>query len=297
MPHRDRPITELRASHLPALPGAAARRCAPGVYWSRELIVPGLTFEPRIMKALAAGRAPPPGEAGRRPGAAREADSELRDRLQAHPAVQRLVSGAHSNRTSSWSPTASAEIAPDGIVTADGRLHEVDTIVLATGFKVTDISLAHRIRDADGVLDGRHLERQPAGLPGHVGGRLPEPVLRHRPQHRPRPQLAGLHDRGAAELRARRAAPDAPARRDPDRGPARRAGRLQRIHPAPPGPHGVEHRRLLELVPRRDGPQHHDLALLHVALLAEDPALRPRAVRADERRRRGPTVPTPAAAP
>ena len=43
------------------------------------------------------------------------------------------------------------EIRPEGIVTADGRLHEVDTIVLATGFKVTDISLAHRIRDADGV--------------------------------------------------------------------------------------------------------------------------------------------------
>ncbi len=30
MPHRDRPITNLRASHLPALPGAPARWCAPG---------------------------------------------------------------------------------------------------------------------------------------------------------------------------------------------------------------------------------------------------------------------------
>ena len=101
------------------------------------------------------------------------------------------------------------EIRPEGIVTADGALHEVDTIVLATGFKVTDISLAHRIRDADGVSMADTLERQPPGLSRHVGGRLPEPVLRHGPQHRPGPQLAALHDRGPAELRARCPAPDA----------------------------------------------------------------------------------------
>ena len=185
------------------------------------------------------------------------------------------------------------EIRPEGIVTADGRRargrHD------RAGNRLQGDRHLARPPDprCERRVDGRHLEGQPPGLSRHVGGRVPEPVLRHRPQHRPGPQLAALHDRGAAELRARCAAPDAPARRDPDRGPARRGRGLQRIHPAPPGPLGVEHRRLLELVPRRDGPEHHDLALLHVALLAEDTALRPRAVRADERRlaRRGPRRP------
>ena len=150
------------------------------------------------MKALQRIALPPPGEAGRRPGAAREADPELRDRLQAHPALERLVSGAPAAERRAGHRRHPRRSGPSGIVTADGRLHEVDTIVLATGFKVTDISLAHRIRGRGRRVDGRHLEGQPAGLPRHGGRRLPEPLLRHRAQHRPRPQLAPLHDRGAA---------------------------------------------------------------------------------------------------
>ena len=38
------------------------------------------------------------------------------------------------------------------IVTADGREREVDAIVLGTGFHVTDIPAAHRIRGRDGTL-------------------------------------------------------------------------------------------------------------------------------------------------
>jgi cation diffusion facilitator CzcD-associated flavoprotein CzcO len=42
------------------------------------------------------------------------------------------------------------EVRPDGIVTADGATHPVDTIVLGTGFHVTDPSIARCIRGRDG---------------------------------------------------------------------------------------------------------------------------------------------------
>jgi cation diffusion facilitator CzcD-associated flavoprotein CzcO len=44
-----------------------------------------------------------------------------------------------------------AGIEPAGIRTADGVLHEVDTIVFATGFHVTDAPIAERIRGRDGA--------------------------------------------------------------------------------------------------------------------------------------------------
>ena len=42
------------------------------------------------------------------------------------------------------------EFTPDGIVTADGRTHLVDTVVLATGFRVTDSPMFGKITGRDG---------------------------------------------------------------------------------------------------------------------------------------------------
>ncbi len=44
-----------------------------------------------------------------------------------------------------------AAVEPDGIRTGDGALHEVDTIILATGFHVTDAPIARRIRGREGA--------------------------------------------------------------------------------------------------------------------------------------------------
>jgi cation diffusion facilitator CzcD-associated flavoprotein CzcO len=44
-----------------------------------------------------------------------------------------------------------ARVEPDGIVAADGTRHPVDTIILATGFQVTDPPVAHQVRGRDGV--------------------------------------------------------------------------------------------------------------------------------------------------
>ena len=210
----------------------ASRRCSglvrAGVYWSRELLVPGFVRAAHD-EGAPADRAPPPREAGRRPGAAREADSELRDAAASailpsndwypaltQPNVELVTDGIR-------------EVRPNGIVTADGKLHEVDTIVFATGFHVTDISLANIDPRPDGVLDVRDLEaaaRRPTAARRSPASRTsssspgPNTGLGH--------NSLALHDRGPAELSDGCAAPDArsAARRGSRSGAS--AGGLQR---------------------------------------------------------------------
>ena len=52
---------------------------------------------------------------------------------------------------------------------------------------------------------------------------------------------------------------------------------VERRHPAADAAHGVEHRRLLELVPRRARPQHHAVAADHLHVPPAAGQLRPRA--------------------
>ena len=42
------------------------------------------------------------------------------------------------------------EVQPGGVVTADGVLHEVDTIIYGTGFRITSNPMAEKIHGADG---------------------------------------------------------------------------------------------------------------------------------------------------
>jgi cation diffusion facilitator CzcD-associated flavoprotein CzcO len=46
------------------------------------------------------------------------------------------------------------EVRPHGVVTADGREHDVDTIVWGTGFRVSDMPAGEHIRGRDGRLLG-----------------------------------------------------------------------------------------------------------------------------------------------
>jgi cation diffusion facilitator CzcD-associated flavoprotein CzcO len=164
MPHRDRPITDFERRMYRRFP-ALQRLVRAGVYWSRELIVPGLTFEPRMMRALQ--------RIAKRHMEHQVADPELRAKL-----TPTYVMGCKRILPSNdWYPALQQpnvelvtegirEIQPDGIVTSDGVKHEVDTIVLATGFKVTDISLAHRIRDAQGLSMADHWQGSPQAYLG-----------------------------------------------------------------------------------------------------------------------------------
>ena len=99
-----------------------------------------------------------------------------------------------------------SEVRARSIVAADGSEREVDAIVLGTGFQVTDIPAAQRIRGRGGQAARRRLAGQPARAPGLDGRGLPEPVLPARPEHRARAQLDGLHDRVPDRPRDGRAA-------------------------------------------------------------------------------------------
>ena len=74
---------------------------------------------------------------------------------------------------------------PDGIVTADGTEREVDVIVFATGFHVTDSYTYVDIKGAGRRGPGGPVEpRRHRGAPRHHRRRHAQPVLPARPQHR-----------------------------------------------------------------------------------------------------------------
>ena len=94
-------------------------------------------------------------------------------------------------------------ITPHGVRTADGTERELDTLILGTGFHVSDMPWARWLHGRD----GRTLEETWQGSPqGYLGANVagfPQPIHADRTQHRPRPQLDHLHDRVPAELPAR----------------------------------------------------------------------------------------------
>jgi cation diffusion facilitator CzcD-associated flavoprotein CzcO len=63
-------------------------------------------------------------------------------------------------------PHAVTEVRPGGVVGADGIERAADTLILGTGFTITDLPIAHRIRGRD----GRTLDEAWGGSPtGHLG--------------------------------------------------------------------------------------------------------------------------------
>jgi cation diffusion facilitator CzcD-associated flavoprotein CzcO len=148
VPHRDRKISSLEKRVYRAFP--PAQRFARGfVYWSRELLVPGLAYRPQLMK--------PVEQIARKHIATQVKDPELRARVTPDYAIgcKRILP---SNK---WYPALSRpdvdlvtagieEVRPNGVV-AGGELYEVDTIVWATGFYVTDIPLAKLVTGREGT--------------------------------------------------------------------------------------------------------------------------------------------------
>ena len=165
-------------------------------------------------------------------------------------------------------------------MSADGTEREVDTIILATGFHVTDMPAAERVRGRDGrplaeVWDGSpqaHMGAMVAGCPNLFFLVGPNTGLGHNSivfmiESQCNYVLDALR---LLEARGRGRA----------RGPARGAGALQRAHPGADARHRVDVGRLRELVPRRQGPQHDAVAHLHLALPRAHAQARPRALRA-----------------
>jgi cation diffusion facilitator CzcD-associated flavoprotein CzcO len=164
VPHRDRPITDTERRIYSALP-QLQRAVRAGVYFGRELLVPGLVYRPKLMNLVQSMATKHLHKQVR--------DSELRRKLTPGYAIgcKRILP---SNR---WYPaltkpnvdliTAGVDhVRPDGIVDADGELHQVDTIIFATGFHVTDIRIAQRITGTDGATLDEHWGGSPQAYRG-----------------------------------------------------------------------------------------------------------------------------------
>src|SRR4051795_6444746 len=149
VPHRDRPITDGERAIYRRLP-ALQRAVRAGVYAGREALVPGLVHRPQLMHVLE--------KAARAHLHKHVADPELRAKLTPDYTLgcKRILP---SNK---WYPAITKpnvdlvtdgidHVRPDGIVDRNGELHQVDTIVFATGFHVTDIRIAHRLTGAAGT--------------------------------------------------------------------------------------------------------------------------------------------------
>ncbi len=150
MPHDDRPVTareRRRYRRLPVIQRLARAR----VYAAKELLVLGFVKRPALMTRL---------EALSRAHLRRHVkDPELRARLTPDYTLgcKRVLP---SNR---WYPALAQpnvevltgglrEVREHSVVNADGTEREVDTLVLGTGFHVTDMPVARLVRGRHGVL-------------------------------------------------------------------------------------------------------------------------------------------------
>ena len=164
------------------------------------------------------------------------------------------------------------QVRPHGVVTADGVEHEADTLIFATGFEVSGNLLQMRIVGRDGLElrdvwgsrgIGAHLGMTMAGFPNLFVLLGPNTGLGHssvvfmiESQIRYVVQAIDLLD---------------PPRRRLPRGPPGSRTRVPSTRPDQARRHRVGV-RLPELVHGRSRPQLHDLALLHVPVLARDQA-------------------------
>jgi cation diffusion facilitator CzcD-associated flavoprotein CzcO len=163
MPRPDRPLRPFERRLYRALPAAQLLMRA-GIYWARESFVLGFRH-PRLMRL------------GQRL-ALRHLHRQVRD-----PELRRKVTPSYRMGckrvliSNDYLPAltranvevvtdAIAEVRPRSIVTADGREREVDTIIFGTGFHVTDMPAAERVRGRDGRTLAEHWRGSPQA---HLG--------------------------------------------------------------------------------------------------------------------------------
>jgi cation diffusion facilitator CzcD-associated flavoprotein CzcO len=154
LPRRDRAIRgweRLLYKKIPALQKAART----SIYWLRESWVLGFSFDQRIMRmaekqalAFLAKQVP---------------DPELRAKLTPDFRLGcKRVLLSNTYFPALTQPNVDvvtariAEVRPDAVVTDDGAVHPVDTIILGTGFRVTDPPVAERIVGRDGISLEQH---------------------------------------------------------------------------------------------------------------------------------------------
>ena len=169
LPHSDRPTTSVERFLYRRFP-YLQRMVRRGIFWIRESVVPGFVHRPVLLRGL---------ELAARWQLRRQVrDKQVRDRLRPDYRIgcKRILP------SNAWYPAITRpnvevvtdgirEIKPHSIVTADGVEREIDTLILGTGFHVTDIPHAEHLRGSDGrslaeVWDGSPQAYLGATVPG-----------------------------------------------------------------------------------------------------------------------------------
>jgi cation diffusion facilitator CzcD-associated flavoprotein CzcO len=159
MPHVDRPISDKERRVYRRFP-AFQRFVRSRVYWTNELRVPLFVYRPGLLKI---------GEQiAKRHMARSVADPELRRKLTPtyRLGCKRVLP---SNK---WYPAlvepnvdvafgGLTEVRGNSVVTPEGEEREVDAIVFATGFHVTDIPIADMVRGREGKSLGEVWQGSP----------------------------------------------------------------------------------------------------------------------------------------
>jgi cyclohexanone monooxygenase len=155
VPRQDRAYTRaerLAFKHLPAV----QRIYRTGVYWSREALVPGFVLEPKLAIALEKAAL-----ANIRRGLRTKAELREKVRPGFRIGCKRILN------SNDWYPALDrddVDLVTDGItkvtgsavITADGTEHEIDVLIVATGFHTTDLPIAGHLHGKGGRSLAEH---------------------------------------------------------------------------------------------------------------------------------------------
>jgi cation diffusion facilitator CzcD-associated flavoprotein CzcO len=154
VPRPDRPFASWERLLYRRVP-LAQRALRAAIYWARELMVLGMVKDPRLAK--------PAERVAAKHLAHQVSDPDLRSRLTpsfAFGCKRILLSDdyypALTQANVDLVTEPIQEVRAGSIVTADGVDHEVDTIILGTGFQAAEPPVARMIRGRDGRTMAEH---------------------------------------------------------------------------------------------------------------------------------------------
>ena len=180
--------------------------------------------------------------------------------LQADPLLERRGTARSTQPNVELVPHAVTEVRAGGLVGADGVERPADTLILGTGFGITEMPIAARVRGRDGRTLDETWDGSPTGLPRHRRERLPQLLHDPRPERRQRPHLGDGADRDAGRARDRRAeAVERDGIASADVRPEVQDD-VQRGGAAAPARDRLERGRLPQLLPRPQRQEQHDLS-------------------------------------
>jgi cation diffusion facilitator CzcD-associated flavoprotein CzcO len=164
IPRRDRRISPAEHWLFRHVPGTQ-KIARSGIYWARETFAVGFVKNPQIMKRV---------EGMARHHMHRQvSDPALRAKLTPRYRLgckRVLISSdyypALTQPNVSLVTDGITEIREKSVVTADGTVHEADTIIFGTGFHVSDFPIAQRVYDAGGTSLAGRWSSEPAAYRG-----------------------------------------------------------------------------------------------------------------------------------